>query len=455
METYNQRELTFYIPRTEYPKALGIADRLGVSVQEVSIDILGLAQTFYEVENKTPPPPKDFVRTGIPEYYDRARYFAERNMRIQVQGPHTGWVVVAMAEREEGLPFFYNIDPSAEYWSADNMTTVDFTRCDDCGVAHKRTRIFVVRKDNVVKQLGGSCAAHMDLTKKMRDLLDSFQQIIREFREQEWWDEKALRRGSWFNTELALLLADELIKVSGYVSRRKAEEETILSTSDQVKRILGPQPNISTPEAYTRARTRYAAEEWRPLLQDIQNWLATEPHADVSFTQNIRTALQSYNERYVGFLVYAVEGLRRAQLAKVLKSEPYCYQPETLTAEEIARQCETPLAELIPQLCDVVYTPGCEKKAKVAKALARVLPGVWRLRVWTGYESMYGYVSVAQFERSDGARVKYRGTGLHDSGWERGQQYLILSAQLGEDLGTHKTYGVEGRQIKRPWIIRK
>ena len=66
---------------------------------------------------------------------------------------------------------------------------------------------------------------------------------------------------------------------------------------------------------------------------------------------------------------------------------------------------------------------------------------------------MYGWQDMVQFQREDGSRVKWI-TGSLDSSvaWQKGDKYLILSASLGDDFGTHKKYGVKGRKISRATI---
>ena len=52
------------------------------------------------------------------------------------------------------------------------------------------------------------------------------------------------------------------------------------------------------------------------------------------------------------------------------------------------------------------------------------------------------------------SRVKWM-TGSIDSSvtWQKGDTYLILSASIGNDLGTHEKYGVQGRKISRAWVV--
>jgi hypothetical protein len=61
---------------------------------------------------------------------------------------------------------------------------------------------------------------------------------------------------------------------------------------------------------------------------------------------------------------------------------------------------------------------------------------------------------MVQFQREDGSRVKWI-TGSLDSDvkWMKGEGYRILAASLGDDLGTHEKYGVQGRKISRATIV--
>lgn len=451
METLTRDQLTFRILRSKLSKAQELASRLGIEIEVNELDPVALACTLFELQEHHIAPPFDRLDES---YKAWARQLAADHLEIVARAPESEWSVIALADRTDGAPMFHALDPSVPYWTPETMDGVDFSRCDECGVRNRRNRAFIVRKGDEIRQIGGSCAKHLDLTKKIRDLLEGFQSFCSALREDEEWGGGFGSGKPLVNLPLAMMLAEELIAFEGYVSKKAADATFRMSTSNSVMQMLivprGHESTYRDNDIWRRGKARWLAGEGDAVLAEVQAWLDSQP--DDVFHRNIRTSIQNQSWQ-LGLICFAVAEIRNWRLAIKAKEKgiaPKCYEHETLEPAAVAEACGLTLAEL-GEL--IGHDCSGKIKAPARKAIAKVLPGLWTITARASWESVYGWQDMIQLQRDDGARVKWM-TGALDGNitWQKGEQYRILSASLGEDLGTHAKYGVQGRKISRAVI---
>ena len=459
METPSLNDLVFRIKRSSLPKAEALASSLGIELVVSEIDPVPLAFDLYETQTGHIPPRYASVAASYDALPDPfkvwARHLCEKHVHIFAQAPLSEWSVIALADRSDGAPMFHNIDPASEYWTPEAMDSIDFSRCDECGVKNRRNKAFIVRKGDVVRQIGGSCAKHLDLTKKIRDLLEGFQSFMSALNDkgEDWGG--GFGGGEALNLPLAIMLAEELIAFEGYVSGKAAEACFRMSTRDQVSRMLFVPKGASTEcrdnDQWREASRRWIAGEAPAVMTEIQTWL--EGSADDQFHRNIRTAIANESRKHLGLIVFAVAEIRNWRLAIKARDAgvtPKCYEYMDSSPEAIAEACGLTVAALGELLG---HDLSGKVKAPARKALAKVLPGVWTLIARASWEGSFGWQDMVQFQREDGARVKWITGSLDpDVKWVKGEEYRILSASLGDDLGDHAKYGVQGRKISRATI---
>lgn len=465
METLTLDQLSFRIRRDSLPRAEALAATHGIELEVHEIDPIALAFDLYESQTGHIPPryPAHAHMSGWMASYDLLpeafKAWADRlvagHVEIVAHAPISEWSVIALADRSDGLPMFHAIDPVSEYWTPARMDAIDFSRCDECGVHNHRNRAFIIRRGEEIRQIGGSCAKHLDLTKKLRDLLDGFQSFACALGEDDG-ESFGCGGGSFeLNLPLAVMLAEECISFEGYVSRKSAEMCGRSATADQVSHMLfvpkGASEDCRDNDQWRNAKRRWLAGESDAVMAEIQVWL--DSSVDDAFHRNIRTAI--HNKTHMGLIVFAVAEIRNWRMAieaAKKKTPPKCYDHVAMEPVEVAEACGTDLAGLGIL---IGHDLAGKIKAPAKKAIAKVLPGIWTLIARASWEGQFGWQDMVQFERPDGARVKWM-TGSLDSDvtWQKGDKYLILSASIGDDLGTHEKYGVQGRKISRAWIAK-
>ncbi len=456
MQTLSRDQLSFRISRAKLDKAQALASSLGIELEVNEIDPIGLALTLYEVQERHIAPRYELLPESFKSW---AAHLVAGHVEIVAHAPVSEWAVVALVDRSEGSPLFHAIDPTVEYWTTERMDGIDFSRCDECGVRNHRNRAFIIRKGEVVRQIGGSCAKHLDLTKKIRDLIDGFQSFADELRngdDDEWCG--GFGGSSALNLPLAVMLAEEVIALEGYMSAKAAEKfyPPCNTTSMTCTAMLCPPKGeegrkVRDNDQWREANRRWIAGEADAVMAEVQAWL--DASTDDQFHRNIRAAIQNESWKHLGLIVFAVAEIRNWRLAIKQKEkgvDPKCYEHVETAPEAVAEACGMTL-----QALGALIGHDCagKLKAPARKALLKVLPGVWTLIGRASWEGQFGWQDMVQFQRADGARVKWM-TGSLDSDvkWIKGEEYLILSASLGDDLGTHEKYGIQGRRISRAFI---
>jgi len=479
MDTLTRDELTFKILRSKLPRAQELAAKLGLELEVGDIDEIRLAASIYEQQNDCCAPSYDRLPAGIQRW---AHDLAEAHCIITAHAPRSEWSVVAIADRSEGAPMFHAIDPTIPYWTSERMDAVNFGRCDECGVQSRRNKVFIVARDTMAaegqphgsdvvevedgkrwvytRQIGGTCAKHLNLAKKVRDLLDGFQSFLSGLsndEDEDGWGSFGSSGVPTYCLPLVLLFAEETIGFEGYVSRKSSEVTGRMTTAQQVRAAVCDAKGklakeLRATEQWKRALARSEAGEGEALAAEIVSWL--DAQSDDSFHRNIRTAFTSQAERYIGLVVFAVAEIRNWRLeieARKRKAEPKCYVHVETSLDDVLAACELSAAEL-GELLGHELTG--KVKAPARKALAKVLPGVWTLIARASWDSQFGWQDMLQLERADGSRVKWiTGSLDSDTSWQKGDRYLVLAASLGEDMGAHEKYGVQGRKISRAWIV--
>jgi len=441
-EQLNLNDLTFRIRRSRLDRVQLIARESGIEIEIGELDPLTVAyELYYNAYGDD-----NVSRRQVQPFMRHAQALCADYCMIVAHAPVSEWSVVALAEVEECRPVFFSIDPSAGYWTTANMDNVDFQRCDECGVKHNRGKVFIIRKGETFKQVGGACAKHLDLTKKLRDLVKGFKSFIKRLND-DFEDDMFIRSSNTMNVQMALLIADESIRFEGYVSSKKADEHCCASTAQSVRMMLEDK-KAQQCNVYRRAFERFQAGDGEAMFTACLEWVNSQP--DAEFTRNCRTALLTGSNRLMGFSCFIPEGIRRDQ-AKQATAEPHPYEHVNgRSIEEVARQCDVGMNEL----CDAIGIEPAKVSAKgTRKTIDRILPGCWRVIKKTGWESMYGYTEMMIMDRQDGSRVKWVGTSL-PSDIGTGDMVLILSATVGEKLADDFRYGVQGTKINRANVIK-
>lgn len=443
----------FRISRTDLPKAVALATRLGVELEETDIDREDLAERldFQMFRNRQAP--------FSPESYARADALLRQWVEVVVLAPRNEWSVVATAEQATGPVMFFTVDRGAPYWTPELMDGIDFKRCDECGRHTLRNKLFIVRKGDAVRQIGGQCAVNLNLAKKMMNLLDTFCSFERLLSEEgvsvmgHDVDDGFGGGGRDINREripFVLLLAEECISVAGYVSRATAEARMVSSTADWLKCMLWDRTREKLSrdnDQWRNAARRDSKREGDAIVAEVLAWLDTQP--DGEFVRNMRAAVEYGASKHLGLAVYAMSATRDWRAQKKCEMPAFVYEHAETSPEDVAAMCGVSLEAL----GELLGHGGAKLKAPARKAIAKMLPGRWTLLVHTTVESEYGTSHLLQFQRQDGARVKWFASSRPDVMLKKGSEYLILSASVGEALPVHPKYGVQGRKISRAKVV--
>lgn len=202
-----------------------------------------------------------------------AKRFAPKMAQVRVYYPEADYTIIATAEMlspdktPTGLPMA-KLSQAQSYWSDERIRALDFQRCDECGVRSHRKYVYIVAKrhaDNYV-QLGGSCAAQLDLSQKLKAMVkavESFSALARQMLVEAGIMEPIGNSGGMrlrvpVNISMYAKLADFFCSKLGFVSSKKSHEaadrgQNIPSTADRIKILLYKAHESNSPAAATKA----------------------------------------------------------------------------------------------------------------------------------------------------------------------------------------------------------
>lgn len=394
--------------RTAAEKATAHEVTTYILIRTERLGAVELAAMDADVATTVRPVDADTVWHSVWGHQDAYRPGGEGHARAMKAAKLYCWVgltsdtagdVVAMASREDGAPTFATVDPSWT-WTVAKMDAIDFARCDRCGAARARKKVYMVRKaDGSLEQLGGTCAKAA--SERLRAGLAWLHQVSRMV---AGWGEEFMGTGRRTHADPALLLrfAATEIALHGYTKggvTRDAVREAYLE-------YVGPGPRRLDPEW----AAIFDAIDVPTLVEEVTEWAASMKDSD--FSRNMAVALETGSLRLLGTLCYAPEGVRRAKEARAEKAaavDAWAYDP---AKDSLAAKLETFSASDL-KMSAKVYAKAQEGQLSAGnqKKLDRCLSGSWtvmRARVFESFDYSTTYVT---YQREDGARVTWAASG--------------------------------------------
>jgi hypothetical protein len=380
------------------------------------------------------------------------------------------------------LPRFAAVPGEESEWDPERVVDLDFHRCDVCGKALSRRKVFLIKhmETGDVRQVGGKCASNLDLARKMRRQLKALRQL--EAFVTGAGDEDEIGFGGrgfdpGFDQRQVLVLADMMIRTHGYVSGSAAyHSDVLVSTKERVLEawsLLYPSPfskqtrSDKEKAAELRAELAELGKDREELYEQAKAFVEEMYGRKVTdFSSNCRTALYTGSRKMVGFLVWIPAGLakeasRRAN--RVERSGPWTPSVPT-TGEGLDAYIGTwgrqnVLADL--GLTDKAVDRALAKPDKaltkaLSKKLDRHVPGTWKVARVRDFASDFGTVFFLTLYRvSDGAEITWKTSTPYTVEDERVTSDSLIrihSASVGEipparTVGD-KTYQ-DGRRINR------
>lgn len=201
--------------------------------------------------------------------------------------------------------------------------------CDECGKSRKRNMVLVAMgEDGKLKSFGKSCLKLMTGL----SITDSLLKPVKAWKDE---DEDGFSR-SWsdairYDARFIIRIGQELIRESGYVSKREMNSTGAPSTSDQVRHIVSSHEVLRDWSMKKRPD-----EDPRSIIEWIENHDGTN-----SYMNNLKIliGLDNVKSRHIGLLVSAIaskqaDDNRRAERKKFPESNHVGTVGERLYKEE-------------------------------------------------------------------------------------------------------------------------
>lgn len=218
-----------------------------------------------------------------------------------------GWSIMGRIEENDGSVIVTGYGDLSAY------RTADINNCDHCHTRRARKVVFIVKNDETgeTKIVGSTCLNDFLGHKSalQYSALISWVELIGEIIEDEGWNTGG-SRDIVFNTKQVLLTAAACIRLSGFVSRAKAEDNGGSSTADDVKYVLATKKQEEKPEI---------TDEDKELVTKAVEWFETTTHNDSDFMYNLGKLVNSdhVKPRYIGILVALLPTYHRATAIKL------------------------------------------------------------------------------------------------------------------------------------------
>lgn len=447
---------TFYVYATSEDRVREVAHGLGI---EVAIDRVSWQQVAGS-------PDGGYDHHGCPQYSKAQREWAQREAEayrsVSMVAPASEERVVAMAEKVDGLPVFYDFD-GARYWDTSRMDDMDFTRCDICGVHHHRVKVYVVaRTDGSQYHAGGTCASYRDLGKKASAMLRGFARLQRELArgDEDWFDGfgPGCRAPQRYEVHIALALAAHYAERHGWVSAREAWDTGQVSTKE---RMAGTLEDLRSSSF--RVRDAAAADiaealhstDATTLIRTADAFLASKE--DSAFIRTCKVAVLTGAVKLSGHLAWVGHASRAWQRAQERAAREAASKVETAPYEPESVEDKLPLAVESGR-----FEPAASKAVrtgKITKALSgkleRWCPGEWVVTRSRSFETDFGLLTIMSLQRADGAMISWKTSSPVASDGteiEEGDTLTLDSVSIG-DVPEPRTYKgrtyQDGRRISR------
>ena len=260
---------------------------------------------------------------------DAQKKALELDARITVINEYAGNVrgvqlvsVVVEANQPEDQPIilgYANVDGERHSftkdwsWTEQNLNTFSFSVCDRCHVAHARKKIYIIKLNGSIQQVGGDCADQLNCETRLTKLFKvvcSFDELRDEY---GWSEEQFEEVENWLRTAVVLS------RGRGYTSKKRANEFLVASTHDQVSLVirgcLDPKVAQEARDDYSRFAKLHLLEEesadgyWTKKALDF---LAGQEFSE--YTNNCKVAITTGKPKLLAFVISVVGQLLREEL---------------------------------------------------------------------------------------------------------------------------------------------
>lgn len=191
---------------------------------------------------------------------------------------------------------------------------VDFSHCDHCNKRiNRKSSYFVYEKgSNSVIQLGGTCAANLDIETKIAKLAERILNCVLDIASSGDDFYGAGKRSPYFSPINSLIVG--MISDRGYISTTKAREQMIMSTSDMIQDLIF---EVDEKEKHTAIKefkrlieigSSIIGENEKITDEMIEYWSKrlSESQDDFEFCNNILNAVTTPTIKKHGMYTFAV-----------------------------------------------------------------------------------------------------------------------------------------------------
>lgn len=242
----------------------------------------------------------------------RVHHFVRHQVRVKGGQPKiNGWDFIGTIEHAGEAGNLVNAIPNEKI--PGEYRTTDATQCDHCRKPRRRNKAYILRQGATHKQVGSNClkdfvGGHGDpqaLAAYAEDFIKAEKALSEADEEGNEWGEGTRRnRESWL-TENYLGHVAETIKRHGWMSKGKARENNVLSTSEGAWENMNDHANKSpkayAPSAESKALGKKALEWARQKYGDYDG--------DEDFKWNMRLLTQhgTVDRKGAGIVAYVLQ----------------------------------------------------------------------------------------------------------------------------------------------------
>ena len=182
-------------------------------------------------------------------------------------------------------------------WKESEYATLDYSRCDICNTKHQRNSIFIISSQNKIQQVGGSCAANLNLENKISKLLREETITYKKLYNDE---EKLGYCGNCFDLKNTLATIAATIYLNGF--KPTSDEHSTLSAVSNY--LFGDyKDTVLENRIKEQLDIDWANNCWKYL--ESQQWS--------SFNQSCKNAIVSNNVKLLGCLCALVWQIIKAE----------------------------------------------------------------------------------------------------------------------------------------------
>lgn len=238
--------------------------------------------------------------------------------RVEVYGPRPildGWTLIAALDWIDGEVLIRKID------EVDVSTFLENAGCEHCNLARARKTTYVVRhEDGTMKQIGSTCLADFLRNPEAATIASILEFLAEAYRVAGEFEEMGGEGSgsSYVTLTDVLFTAARVIRACGFVSRRTAEERTILSTKDLVTTVLwGKGPHAD------KLRDEIGVEDDDAVTANATAaWIAIDPEeATTDYARNLAVLARIgwVPTKHLGLAVSAVASWRRSEEKRIVR----------------------------------------------------------------------------------------------------------------------------------------